>query len=338
MIDLKILIKNGVQFGHQAWRWCPKMARYIWGKKNGVHLIDVSKTAVELERAAKFLEGVAAEGKQILWVGTKPAAQNIVQSTAEKLNSPYVRNRWIGGTLTNFPQVKKSVTKLLHYEDILSKTDKYSYTKKEFGVFQKLVDRLDANVGGIRDLAWPVGALVVIDARKEAVAIKEANSAGVPVVALVDTNADPAGIDFVIPGNDDVARSIAVIADVLASAVERGQKAIEKNKKEREAQAALEKELSAKDKAEAKKAPAKKAEPKQSVAKKEAAADIVVEEVSVEVEAEVKKAPAKKAVAKAPAKKAPAKKSATAAKKTTSATKEPAKKKATAVKKADKAK
>jgi small subunit ribosomal protein S2 len=295
MIDLKILIKNGVQFGHQAWRWCPKMARFIWGKKNGVHLIDVSKTAVELERAAKFLEGVAAEGKQILWVGTKPAAQNIIQACAEKLNAPYVRNRWIGGTLTNFSQVKKSVTKLLHYEDILSKTEKYSYNKKEFGVFQKLVDRLNANVGGIRDLAWPIGAIIIIDARKEAVTIKEAISAGIPVVALVDTNADPTGIDFVIPGNDDVARSISVIAEVLASAVERGQQNIEKNKKEREAKAALDKELAAKDKVVDKKEAAPKKPAVQVVPQKAVKQEVATQKIAEKKEAE---APVKKATAK----------------------------------------
>lgn len=287
MIDLKLLIKNGVQFGHQVWRWCPRMARYIWGKKNGVHLIDVSKTAYELNRASKFLEGVAAEGKQVLWVGTKRAAQDVIQKTAEKLNQPYVRNRWIGGTLTNFPQVKKSVTKMLHYEDILSKSDQYSYTKKEFGVIQKSVDRLKDNVGGITDLAWPCGAVVVIDARKEAVAIKEARSAGIPVVALVDTNSDPSGIDFVIPGNDDVNRSIRVIVAELEKAVERGAQVAAKAKKQ-QAEAA---ELAAKN---TEKKPAKKA-PKKAVDKKEAAPAEEEKPAKKETKAVVKKATAKKA-------------------------------------------
>ena len=227
-IDLKLLVKNGVQFGHQTWRWCPKMERYIWGTKNGVHLIDVSKTAYELERAAKFLEDIAAQGKQILWVGTKNSAQEAVYEAAQKVEGPYVCHRWIGGTLTNFSQVKKSVTKLLHYEDILKKTDTLNYTKKECGVFQKIVDRLESNVGGIRKLLWPVGAVVVVDVRKEAVVIKEAQAMGVPIVAIVDTNCDPTGIDFVIPGNDDVARAVKILIEELSSAAARGAARAEK--------------------------------------------------------------------------------------------------------------
>ena len=229
MIDLKVLIKNGVQFGHQTWRWSPKMERYIWGTKNGVHLIDVSKTAQELERAAKFLEDVAAQGKQILWVGTKKSAQDAIYNAAQKIKDPYVCHRWIGGTLTNYSQVKKSVTKLLHFEDVLKKADSAThYTKKERGVFQKNVDRLEGNVGGIRTLLWPVGAVVVVDVRKEAVVIKEAQAMGVPVVALVDTNCDPSGIDYVIPGNDDVARAVNVIIENLADAAARGAARAEK--------------------------------------------------------------------------------------------------------------
>lgn len=224
MVDLKLLIANGVQFGHQTWRWSPLMAPYIWGEKNGVHLIDVSKTAMQLDRAARFLESVTAEGKQVLWVGTKKAAQGVIKETAEHLKCPYAVNRWIGGTLTNFPQVKKSVTKLLHFEDVVEKTDKYSYTKKEFGTFKKVVDRLEKNVGGIRTLNWPVGALVVVDAKKEATAIREAASMGVPIVALVDTIGWPNDvvIDYLVPGNDDAARAISVIVKELSAAVERG--------------------------------------------------------------------------------------------------------------------
>ena len=228
MIDLKVLIKNGVQFGHQTWRWNPRMERFIWGTKNGVHLIDVSKTAHELDRAAKFLEEIAAQGKQILWVGTKNAAQNAISTAAQKSDSPYVRDRWIGGTLTNYSQVKKSVTKLLHYEDILKKTDKHNYTKKEYGVFQKIVDRLESNVGGIRNLRWPVAVVVVVDVKKDAVAVKEAQAMGVPVVAIVDTNCDPSGIDYIIPGNDDVARSVNVLVEELANAAARGAARAEK--------------------------------------------------------------------------------------------------------------
>jgi small subunit ribosomal protein S2 len=223
MIDLKHLIKSGVQFGHQTWRWNPKMSPYIWGHKNGIHLIDVSKTAFQLEKAAQFLESLASQGKSILWVGTKKSAQAVLPKVLESVKSPYVSHRWIGGTLTNYPQVKKSVTKMLHFEDILQKADASHYIKKELNLFGKMKDRLEKNVGGIRELRWPIGALIVIDVNKEHVAIKEAKSAGVPIVALVDTNSDPSGIDFVIPTNDDAPRALEVILNHLAQAVKRGQ-------------------------------------------------------------------------------------------------------------------
>lgn len=238
MIDLKKLVKNGVQWGHQTPRWCPKMERFIWGSKNGVHLINVAETAKGIERAAAFLEDCAAQGKQILWVGTKNSAQEVIDIVRAKTNCPFVRHRWIGGTLTNFSQVKKSVTKLLHFEDIVTKIDKYNYTKKEFGVFQKIVDRLENNVGGIRALTWPVGALVVIDIKKEAVAVKEAKVMGIPVVALVDTNCDPTGIDYIIPGNDDVSRAVTAAMEPLVEAIARGAQRVEKQEKQAAIQAA----------------------------------------------------------------------------------------------------
>ena len=143
MVDFKELIKAGVHFGHRRSVWSPRMAPFIWGFKNNVHLIDVSKTAHNLEQAAQFLVSVAADGKSILWVGTKKPAQAIIYAAANRLGMPYVTHRWIGGTLSNHSQVKKSVTKLLHYEDILSKASKYPYyTKKELNTFQKVVDRL----------------------------------------------------------------------------------------------------------------------------------------------------------------------------------------------------
>jgi len=232
MIDVKLLVQSGVQFGHQTWRWCPKMAPYIWGKKNGIHLIDVSKTAFQLEKAATFLEQIAAEGKQILWVGSKPAAQSIILEVGGRLQMPTVVHRWVGGTLTNYPQVRKSVTKYLHLQDALEKSDKDLYTKKEYGVMQKLVNRLDKNVGGIKTLRWPVGAIVVVDVKKEQSAVREARAAGIPVVALVDTNVDPSLVDYVIPSNDDIARAIKILFDYLAEAVERGIKTAKENKKE----------------------------------------------------------------------------------------------------------
>jgi small subunit ribosomal protein S2 len=220
------LAEAGVHFGHETSRWCPKMSPYIWGTKNHVHLIDVSKTEDQLKRAAKFLESVAAQGEQILWVGTKKAAQDVIVNTAKSLNMPYVSQRWVGGTLSNFPQVKKSVTKLLHYEDIIAKAEKFPhYTKKDIAIFQKIVIRLKKIVDGIRNLVWPIGAIVLVDVSKERSALKEAVKMGIPVVAIVDTNGDPSLVDYVIPGNDDTPKSIKILIDYLAEAATKGKEA-----------------------------------------------------------------------------------------------------------------
>lgn len=222
MIEFRKLIEAGLHFGHQKSRWCPKMATYIWGHRNGVHLIDVSKIAFNLEKAANFLESVAAKGETILWVGTKKSAKSMVESIGHNLNMPYVSHRWVGGTITNFYQVKKAVTKYLYLEDIVKKADESTYTKKECVTFQKAAERLKRTVGGLIDLKMPVGAIVLIDVKKEATALQEAVSAGVPVVALVDSNANPDGVDFVIPGNDDSPKAIKLVLDYLAAGAARG--------------------------------------------------------------------------------------------------------------------
>jgi len=233
MIDLKELVQSGLHFGHQKSRWCPKMKPYIWGQRGRIHLIDVSKTARLLEDAAKFVETIAGEGKSILWVGTKKVAQGPILEAAQKLEMPYVTHRWIGGTITNFSQVKKSVTKLLHFEDILERADDLHYTKKELGHYKKLVDRLKNNVGGISKLSSSVGAIVLVDVGRESTVLREANQCGVPVIALVDTNHDPSNVDYVIPGNDDSPKSVKLVVGHLADAAERGYKKAkaEKDKK-----------------------------------------------------------------------------------------------------------
>jgi len=234
MIDFRLLVKSGVHFGHQSSRWCPRMAPYIWGKKSGVHLIDVSKTAHQLEKAAKFLEGVAKEGKTILWVGTKKPAQLAIKEAGSLSHMPSVVHRWIGGTLTNHIQVKKSITKLLHLEDVLKKSgDNSHYTKKELNSYQKRVDRLRKNIGGIITMKWPVGAIVAVDVRKEMSAIKEAVGTQIPVVALVDTNSDPSLVEYVIPANDDAPKSIKVLVDYLAESVKRGKEAFDTERQEK---------------------------------------------------------------------------------------------------------
>jgi small subunit ribosomal protein S2 len=249
MMDLKDLVKAGVHFGHLKARWCPKMEPYIWGYRNNIHLIDVSKTAQQLEKAAQFLQSVAADGKSILWVGTKKPARDIIAEAADRLDMPFVNHRWIGGTLSNHDQVKKSITKLLHYEDVLAKSENFPlYTKKEFKTISKSADRLSKNVGGIRKLQWPLGAIVLVDVRKERSALKEAMIAGVPVIALVDTNSDPTGVEYVIPANDDAPRSIKVLIDYLVDRAAKGVDLAAQKEKERKEADELKKAEAAKRK------------------------------------------------------------------------------------------
>ncbi len=300
MIELEKLFKAGVHFGHQKRRWCPKMEPYIWGYKNNVHLIDISKTAQQLEKAAKFLKDLVGEGKSVLWVGTKKPAQEIIKAAATKLDMPYVSHRWIGGTLSNFAQVKKSVTKYLHYKDILEKADKYPhYTKKELNTISKAADRLAQNIGGIVDLTWPIGAIVVVDVIKERSAIREAVTMGVPVIALVDTNADPSLIDYVIPTNDDSPRAIHVLVDYLAEAAAEGKKAAEKHKQEQKAKReeakaeAAKKDVKEKKATKAEDAPAQKKVEKKTTEAKEAPKKEEAKSKDVAPKAVKKKEPAK---------------------------------------------
>lgn len=237
MRDLKELfgelVKAGVHFGHQKSRWCPKMEQYIWGQKNKVHLINIAQTAKGIENAEKFLESVSAEGKTVLWVGTKKPAAKTIEAIGARLGQPFVNHRWLGGTLLNWSQVRKSLTRLLHYEDILTKSESNPfYTKKELNLYKKTADKLEKTVGGIRKLALPIGAIVVVDVSKEQSAVKEAALMGIPVIGIVDTNSDPSDIDIVIPANDDSVQSISLIMNLLADAVARGKDAAAKKSKD----------------------------------------------------------------------------------------------------------
>lgn len=224
MIDFRQLIDVGLHFGHQKSRWCPKMEPYIWGHRGGIHLIDISKTAHALQKTSSFLEAVVARGETVLWVGTKKPAKEAIVQVGNATGMPYVDYRWVGGTITNYAQVKKAVTKLLHYDDIVAKSasENSSYTKKEVVRIQKLADRLRRTFGGLKALNMPIGAVVVVDVRKEQTALLEAIAAHIPLVALVDTNSDPSNIQYVIPGNDDSAKGISFVLDYLKEGVLRG--------------------------------------------------------------------------------------------------------------------
>lgn len=226
MIDLKKMIDAGVHFGHKTSRWSPKMRPFIWGAKNKVHLIDVSKTAFLLERAGNFLKETASAGGKVLLVGTKKPAQSIIQRMASTTKMPFVIHRWVGGTLSNYEQVKKAVTRLLHMRDILQKSTTH-YKKKEISMIQKELARLEKNVGGIIDFEYPPTAIVVVDVKKEHSAIKEAARLGIPVIALVDTNCDPENVSFIIPANDDSPKAIAFVLNYLEERMLEGLKEFE---------------------------------------------------------------------------------------------------------------
>jgi small subunit ribosomal protein S2 len=229
MLDLREMLKAGVHFGHKTSRWCPKMRPYIWGSKNRIHLIDVSKTALLLEKIGGLIKEVSSQGGMFLFVGTKKAAQPIIEAAAKETKTPYVINRWVGGTLSNYEQVKKAITRLLHLRDVAEKSAGY-YKKKEIVMFQKEIARLEKNVGGIIDFAFPPAALIVVDAKKERAAVKEAHALGIPVIAIVDTNTDPVGVTHVIPANDDSPKSIQFLVDYIASKIKEGQKIYAENK------------------------------------------------------------------------------------------------------------
>ena len=235
MIDLKQLLDAGIHFGHKTSRWSPKMRPFIWGSRNKVHLIDISKTAFLLERAGSFVKGLAAEGGSFLFVGTKKPAQLLIRKIANSLDMPFVVHRWIGGTLSNFEQVKKAITRLLHFQDIIKKNQN-NYKKKELVMIQKEIERLEKNIGGIINLDYPPAAIVVVDGKKEHAVIKEASRLGIPVIGLIDTNTDPLGVTHVIPGNDDSPRAIEFVLDYIESAIRDGRSQFEQKKQDQRAQ------------------------------------------------------------------------------------------------------
>jgi small subunit ribosomal protein S2 len=213
------------------------MRPYIWGSKNRIHLIDVSKTAMLLEKIGALIKEVSSQGGVFLFVGTKKAAQPIIEQAAKDTKTPYVINRWVGGTLSNYEQVKKAITRLLHLRDVAEKSSGY-YKKKEIVMIQKEIARLEKNVGGIIDFTFPPAALIIVDAKKERAAVKEAQAQGIPVIAIVDTNTDPEGVTHIIPANDDSPKSIQFLVEYLAEQIKEGQKIYAANKPSEEDRAA----------------------------------------------------------------------------------------------------
>ena len=215
---MKELLEAGVHFGHQTKRWNPKMKRYIFGKRNGIYIIDLQKTLKLFKEASAFISDLASQGKRILFVGTKRQAQDAILEEANRCGMFYVNNRWLGGTLTNFTTVRRSIERLKELEAVLADTDK-ELSKKERAALDREREKLQKNLIGIREMDSLPDSLFVIDPKKEYIAVKEAKKLGIPVVAIVDTNCDPEDIDFVIPGNDDAIRAIRVMLQKLVDAI-----------------------------------------------------------------------------------------------------------------------
>ena len=222
-VDIKALLEAGVHFGHKTSRWHPKMAPYIHSKRQDSHIIDLTKTVEALDAALPELTKIAASGKKVLFVGTKKQSKDVVKATAEGINQPYVTERWIGGMLTNSQTITQQIKKLKNLEKRMASGDlEKRYSKLEVQRFQEEIDALNLKYGGIKDLMGRPGAVVVVDALTDANAVREAQTLGAPVFAIVDTNVNPAGIDYVIPGNDDAIKSMQILLGYFAEAVSEG--------------------------------------------------------------------------------------------------------------------
>lgn len=258
-VSLKELLESGAHFGHQTRRWNPKMGQYIYGARGGIHIIDLTKTADQLQKATQFVEQVTATGGLILFVGTKRQAKGIIKQAAQSIAMPFVCERWLGGMLTNFRTIKIQVNRL---KDLVAKHengDLSGYNKKEQSVLRDEMNRLEQIFGGIVNMDNPPAAMFVCDAHRDDIAVAEANKLGIPVVAISDTNTDPSLVQYPIPANDDAVKSLSVITGAIAAAAERGSKLYQAKVKadDASAQAAETKAAKAKALAEQKVAKAK---------------------------------------------------------------------------------
>lgn len=222
VVAMKQLLEAGVHFGHQTRRWDPKMAEYIFQARNGIHIIDLQKTSKKLDEAYSFMREQAEEGKTFLFVGTKKQAQECMKEAAEKSGMYYVNQRWLGGMLTNFGTIRKRVERLNELETMQEDGTFDVLPKKEVILLKKEMEKLEKNLGGIKDMTEIPGVMFVVDPKKERIAILEARKLGIPVVGLIDTNCNPEDLDYVIPGNDDAIRAVKLISDAMANAIIEG--------------------------------------------------------------------------------------------------------------------
>ena len=239
VVTMKELLEAGVHFGHQVRRWNPKMKNYIFGERNGIYIIDLQKTMKGVEDAYAFMREVSAAGQHVLFVGTKKQAQDSIREEATRCGAFYVNHRWLGGMLTNFTTIRRSIEKLKNIERLKEEGLYERLTKKEASRIEKRRMKLERNLGGIRDMETLPGAVFIVDPKKEYIAVNEARKLGIPIVAIVDTNCDPDLIDYVIPGNDDAIRAIRLLTSKMADAVLEGKQLREKKEEESEQEAAI---------------------------------------------------------------------------------------------------
>lgn len=220
--SLQELLEAGVHFGHQVHRWDPKMKPYIWGERNGIYIIDLTKTSQMLDNAYEFMKKAASQGKKIVFVGTKKQAADIVEAEATRAGAHFINRRWLGGTLTNFDTIRTRINKLRELEEMRDNGHFDRLGKKEAAVLTRQLTKLNRMLGGVKDMRGMPDVLFVVDQRRESIAILEANKANVAVVAIVDTNCSPKDIQYVIPGNDDATRSIRLLTSKMADAIIEG--------------------------------------------------------------------------------------------------------------------
>jgi len=234
-VNMKELLEAGVHFGHQTRRWNPKMEDYIFCQRNGIYIVDLQKTIKIFKEALDFISNVVEEGKEVLFVGTKKQAQDIIKEYAEKCEVNYVNQRWLGGLLTNFDQVRQSAEKLVELEEMKEDGRWDLLLKKEQSKLDKIYKKLQKNIGGVKNMKELPGAIFIVDSIKEEIAVAEARKINIPIIAIVDTNGDPDNIDFPIPGNDDALRAIELFTSKISEAiVEAKKKRIEKELMESE--------------------------------------------------------------------------------------------------------
>ena len=222
VVSMKQLLEAGVHFGHQTRRWNPKMARYIFTERNGIYIIDLQKTVKKLEEAYMIVRDVAANGDNVLFVGTKKQAGESIKEEAERAGAHYVNARWLGGMMTNFKTIRRRIQRLEQLRKMQEDGTFDRLPKKEVGKLELEIEKLEKYLGGIKTMDKLPGALFIVDPRKERIAVAEAKKLGIPIVAIVDTNCDPDEIDYVIPGNDDAIRAVKLIAGTMADAIIEG--------------------------------------------------------------------------------------------------------------------